>query len=385
MTSFESAAPATGSTARQQQTATRLAFFIAGFCMAAWAPLVPYAKARVGLDDGMLGLLLLCLGVGSISAMPVAGALAARWGCRRLLVGSTLLICLCLPLLASVSSLPLLVAVLFVFGIGMGGVDCTANIQAVIVERQSGTTMMSGFHGLFSLGGIAGAAGVSALLGLGATPLIAIVVVVVLTLLTMLKAMPHLLPYGSSSDGPAFAIPHGVVLFIGLLCFTVFLAEGAMLDWSAVFLNSVRGMDTAYAGLGYAVFAVTMTLGRLFGDAIVRRVGPNRVIILGGLLAAAGLALSTLVPAWEAALLGYALVGAGCSNIVPVCYSAAGRQTTMPESVAIPAVTTLGYAGILMGPAAIGFIAHLSSLGTAFLIVAVMLLGVAASGSRLKA
>ncbi|KQQ57181.1 MFS transporter [Pseudomonas sp. Leaf127] len=395
MTSFEHPDAATGSTAtgsnatgsnaQQQQTATRLAFFIAGFSMAAWAPLVPYAKARVGLDDGMLGLLLLCLGVGSISAMPVAGALAARWGCRRLLVGSTLLICLCLPLLATVSSLPLLVAALFVFGIGMGGVDCTANIQAVIVERASGKTMMSGFHGLFSLGGIVGAAGVSALLGLGASPLVAILVVVVLTLLTLFKARPHLLPYGGSTDGPSFAIPRGVVLFIGLLCFTVFLAEGAMLDWSAVFLSSVRSMDTAWAGLGYAVFAVTMTLGRLFGDAIVRRVGPNRVIILGGLLAAVGLALSTVVPAWEAALLGYALVGAGCSNIVPVCYSAAGRQTAMPESVAIPAVTTLGYAGILMGPAAIGFIAHVSSLATAFMIVAVMLLGVAVSGARLRA
>ncbi len=390
MTSFEhpdaaTGSTATGSNAQQQQTATRLAFFIAGFSMAAWAPLVPYAKARVGLDDGMLGLLLLCLGVGSISAMPVAGALAARWGCRRLLVGSTLLICLCLPLLATVSSLPLLVAALFVFGIGMGGVDCTANIQAVIVERASGKTMMSGFHGLFSLGGIVGAAGVSALLGLGASPLVAILVVVVLTLLTLFKARPHLLPYGGSTDGPSFAIPRGVVLFIGLLCFTVFLAEGAMLDWSAVFLSSVRSMDTAWAGLGYAVFAVTMTLGRLFGDAIVRRVGPNRVIILGGLLAAVGLALSTVVPAWEAALLGYALVGAGCSNIVPVCYSAAGRQTAMPESVAIPAVTTLGYAGILMGPAAIGFIAHVSSLATAFMIVAVMLLGVAVSGARLRA
>ncbi|WP_109513155.1 MFS transporter [Pseudomonas ovata] len=390
MTSFEhpdaaTGSNATGSNAQQQQTATRLAFFIAGFSMAAWAPLVPYAKSRVGLDDGMLGLLLLCLGVGSISAMPVAGALAARWGCRRLLVGSTLLICLCLPLLATVSSLPLLVAALFVFGIGMGGVDCTANIQAVIVERASGKTMMSGFHGLFSLGGIVGAAGVSALLGLGASPLVAILVVVVLTLLTLFKARPHLLPYGGSTDGPSFAIPRGVVLFIGLLCFTVFLAEGAMLDWSAVFLSSVRSMDTAWAGLGYAVFAVTMTLGRLFGDAIVRRVGPNRVIILGGLLAAIGLALSTVVPAWEAALLGYALVGAGCSNIVPVCYSAAGRQTAMPESVAIPAVTTLGYAGILMGPAAIGFIAHVSSLATAFMIVAVMLLGVAVSGARLRA
>lgn len=382
MTSINTSAPVLPG--RAEQFSTRVAFFIAGFGLAAWAPLVPYAKARVGLDEGTLGLLLLCLGLGSIIAMPLAGALAARFGCRRVLTVSTLLVCLCLPLLATVSSLSLLIATLFVFGASLGALDCTINIQAIIVERASGKTMMSGFHGLFSLGGIAGAAGVSGVLAVGASPLVAMVAVVAFLLVALIKALPHLLTYGSESDGPAFAIPRGVVLFIGLLCFTVFLTEGAMLDWSAVFLSSLRGVETAYAGLGYAVFAFTMTLGRLFGDVIVQRVGANRVIILGGLCAAAGLTLATLVPAWEAALLGYALVGAGCSNIVPVCYSAVGRQRTMPENVAVPAITTLGYGGILVGPAAIGFVAHLSSLEVAFMIIAVMLVGVAASGRVLK-
>ncbi|BBP75889.1 MFS transporter [Pseudomonas sp. Ost2] len=369
---------------RLEQMSTRIAFFIAGFGVAAWAPLVPYAKARAGLDEGTLGLLLLCLGVGSIIAMPVAGALASRFGCRRVLTVGTLLICLALPLLATVSSLPLLILGLFLFGAGLGSVDSTVNLQAVIVERASGKTMMSGFHGLFSLGGIAGAAGVSALLGLGLSPLAAIGVVIVLLILALLKAAPHLLPYGSESSGPAFAVPHGVVLFIGLLCFVVFLAEGAMLDWSAVFLNAERQVPDAYAGLGYAAFALTMTLGRLTGDAIVRRLGAKRVIVIGGITAAAGLALSTLAPAWEAALLGYALVGAGCSNIVPVLYTAVGKQKVMPESIAIPAITTLGYAGILAGPAAIGFIAHASSLSLAFLLIALMLVGVAIGGKILR-
>ena len=382
MTSISTSAPVVPG--RLEQFSTRVAFFIAGFSIAAWAPLVPYAKARVGLDEGTLGLLLLCLGVGSIIAMPLAGALAARVGCRRVLLVSTAIVCLCLPLLATVSSLPLLIAVLFIFGASMGALDCAVNLQAIIVERASGKTMMSGFHGLFSLGGIAGAAGVAGLLSLGASPLIAMLVVVVFILIALFMAAPHFLTYGSESDGPPFAIPRGVVLFLGLLCFTVFLCEGAMLDWSAVFLSELRGVPTSYAGLGYAVFALTMTLGRLFGDAIVQRVGPRRVIMLGGLCAAAGLALATLLPSWEATLLGYALVGAGCSNIVPVCYSALGRQKSMPENVAVPALTTLGYAGILIGPAAIGFIAHASSLELAFMIVAVMLLAVAAAGSRLR-
>ena len=209
---------------------TRIAFFIAGLGIAAWAPLVPYAKARAGLDEGTLGLLLLCLGVGSILAMPMAGLLATRFGCRRVVSAGVLLICAALPLLATVSSIPALIAALFMFGAGLGTVDSTVNLQAVIVERASGKTMMSGFHGLFSLGGIVGAAGVSALLGFGVSPLGATLVVIVMLLIALFKAAPHLLPYGSESSGPAFAVPHGIVLFIGGMCFIVFLAEGAALD-----------------------------------------------------------------------------------------------------------------------------------------------------------
>ncbi len=369
---------------RLEQMSTRIAFFIAGFGVAAWAPLVPYAKARAGLDEATLGLLLLCLGVGSILAMPIAGVLASRFGCRRVLSVGTLLICLALPLLATASSVPLLIAALFIFGAGLGAVDSTVNLQAVIVERASGRNMMSGFHGLFSVGALVGAAGVSALLALGMSPLWAMCVVVALILLALVKAAPHLLPYASESAGPAFAIPHGVVLFIGVLCFIVFLAEGAMLDWSAVFLTTEKQIGEAYAGLGYAAFALTMTAGRLMGDTVVSRLGARRVIVLGGLFAAAGLALATFGPNWEVALIGYALVGVGCSNIVPVLYTAVGKQTVMPESIAVPAITTLGYAGILAGPAAIGFVAHASSLSLAFLLISMLLVSVAVSGRILR-
>jgi len=375
---------ATASPGRQAQISTRIAFFIAGFAMAAWAPLVPLAKARAQLSEGSLGLLLLGLGAGSILAMPLAGYLCARWGCRRVIVGASALICLMLPLLASASTLPLLIAAVLLFGAGMGAIDCAMNIQAVLVEKASGRPMMSGFHGLFSVGGILGAGGMTALLALGLTPTLAALCVVAVTLAAVIKAAPNLLPYGNESDGPLFAVPRGIVLFLGALCFIVFLTEGAMLDWSAVFLVSERGMEPAYAGLGYAAFATTMTIGRLTGDAIVARVGGACVTLFGGLCAAAGLALSLAVPAWPAALLGYALIGAGCSNIVPVLFTAVGRQTTMPQSAAIPAMTSLGYAGILVGPAFIGFVAHGSSLSIALGVLIVLLLFVAASGRYLR-
>jgi fucose permease len=293
-------------------------------------------------------------------------------------------LCLTLPVLAWASSLPLLVAALAIFGGAVGAVDVSANIQAIIVERESGRSLMSGFHGFYSLGGIAGAVGMTGLLGAGAPPVVAAVVVVALCLATLAIAAPHLLPYGSQGEGPAFAFPRGVVWFLGILCFILFLTEGSVLDWSAVFLSSVRGMAKAYAGLGYAAFALTMTVGRLTGDRIVQRFGGGNIILFGGLCAAAGFALATLVGSWPVALIGYALVGAGCSNIVPVLFSGVGRQTDMPQSVGVPAITTLGYAGILIGPATIGFVARVASLPVAFMILVVMLIGVAASGRLLK-
>jgi predicted MFS family arabinose efflux permease len=359
-------------------------FFVAGFGMAAWAPLVPFAKARAELVEGALGLLRLCLGIGSIVTMPLAGALAARLGCRRIVIVSAAVLCLALPLLAVVSNPMLLAAVLFAFGAGLGSVDVTMNIQAIIVERASERSMMSGFHGLFSLGGIAGAACIVALLGIGASPFVATLCVAAGIIAALAAAASHLLPYGGQNEGPVFALPHGVVLFIGCLCFIAFLTEGAMLDWSAVFLTSVRGIDKNYGGLSYAAFCLTMTIGRLTGDRIVLRYGGTNVIVFGGLCAAAGFALATLVPVWQIALIGYALIGVGCSNIVPVLYTSVGRQTVVPDHVAIPAITTLGYAGILTGPAAIGFVAHVASLSAAFLILAVLQLGVAASGRLLR-
>ncbi len=370
--------------ARSQQIATRLVFFVAGLGMAAWAPLVPFAKARAQIEDGMLGLLLLCLGAGSIVAMPLAGALTARLGCRLVITVSTIVVCLTLPLLATLSNFQYLMVSLLFFGAGIGALDVSMNVQAIIVERASGKTMMSGFHGLFSLGGIVGASGVAVLLEMGISPLVAVVGIVALVIAVLAFAAASLLPYGSKSEGPLFAIPHGVVLLIGIVCFIVFMTEGAVLDWSAVFLSSAHDMKASQAGLGYAAFAFTMTIGRLTGDFFVYRLGGAKVVALGGICAASGVALATLGPSWQVAMVGYALVGAGCSNIVPVMFSAAGRQKVMPENVAVPAITTLGYAGILVGPAAIGFISHLSNLSVAFLFLTVLLICVSASVRMLR-
>jgi predicted MFS family arabinose efflux permease len=373
--------PAVG---RAEQIATRIVFFVAGFGMAAWAPLVPFAKARAGLGDGGLGLLLLCLGVGSIVTMPLAGALSARFGCRLVVVTTTVVLCLALPPLAIFAHPALLAAGLLIFGAALGSIDVAMNIQAVIVERASGRPMMSGFHGLYSVGGIAGAVCMTAVLGAGASPLKATLCVVAGLVVALAAAARNLLPYGSEGDGPRFAWPHGAVLFLGALCFVAFLAEGAVLDWSAVFLTSVRGMGAAYAGLGYAAYSLTMTMFRLAGDRIVRRFGGRNVVVSGALCAAAGFLLATLAPSWPVTVAGFALIGVGCSNIVPVLYSSVGRQTAVAEHIAVSAITTMGYTGILAGPAAVGLVAHLAGLPAALLILALSQIGVAVSARRLR-
>lgn len=188
-----------------------------------------------------------------------------------------------------------------------------------------------------------------------------------------------MLGYGSETKDPLFVVPRGKVVFIGILCFIVFLAEGSVLDWSAIFLNTRRDLDPAYGGLGYAAFAVSMTIARFMGDKVVSTLGNNKVLLLGGLCAAAGFLLAVLIPSPITAVLGFALVGLGASNIVPVLFTAAGTQKAMPVSLAVSAVTTIGYAGILVGPAFIGMMARFSNLEVTFSMVAALLLIVAAS------
>ena len=193
-----------------------------------------------------------------------------------------------------------------------------------------------------------------------------------------------MLDYAWPSEGPAFAVPRGAVLLIGIICFATFLAEGSVLDWSAVFLTEYRHVPESMGGLGFACFAVLMSLGRLTGDKIVAVLGRPQVVLWGALLAAGGLLLSVLSDNWLLALTGYGLIGLGCANVVPVMFSAIGRQTSMPQAVAVPAVTTLGYLGILAGPASVGLIAYRFTLPAALLAVVALLLLVALLSRKVR-
>ncbi|MDF3012644.1 MAG: transporter [Cellvibrio sp.] len=378
-------------TAVKQQISTRFAFLITGLAMSAWAPLIPFVKARLAIGESTLGLLILCFGVGSLLAMPVTGLLVNRYGCRRVISSSLLLMCLSLVCLAIAPGVSGMAINLLIFGMMLGATDVAMNMQAVVVEKASGRAMMSGFHGFYSLGGIFGAVVMSALLWLGLSPFHALLSLTTVLLLMLIYCAKDLLPKdnlenslqnNSGEREPFFVLPRGKVLLIGALCFVAFLSEGAVLDWSAVFLNSIRAIDPVHAGLGYACFSVAMTIGRFTGDKIVNILGGTRVVLWGGLFAATGFLLVVFVPFTAAAFIGFTLVGVGASNIVPVLFTAAGNQDSMPMGLAISAVVSMGYAGLLAGPAMIGFIAESSSLNVSFGIVAVGLLALASCAKK---
>ncbi len=370
-----------GASIEGQARATRAAFLVPGLVLAAWAPIVPLAKVRAGLDDAALGAVLLCLGLGSLAAMPVAGALAVRHGCRPVMLVSCVLMLLALPLLAVAPSAWLLGATLLVFGAGMGAMDCTMNIQAVLVERDARQPLMSGFHAFYSVGSLVGAVGAAGLLTLGMPVLAMAVAVAVFAAVVALGSAPRWRSDRPAAGGRGFALPRGVVVVIGSVCFVSFLAEGSMLDWSAVFLHEVRGVGVERAGWGFVAFNVAMTAARLVGDRTVAWLGRRRAVLGGGLLGCAGLVLLALMPGFWTAMLGCAVLGLGCANIVPVMFSLAGEQTRMPAELAIPAVTTLGYAGVLLGPALIGFMAEAASLTLALVMVGGVLALAAAVGA----
>jgi hypothetical protein len=365
----------------QHSRATRLAFVVAGAGSAAWAPLVPFAKLRTGLDEGGLGLLLLCLGLGSLIAMPLTGLLTARLGCRIVILMSGAIVVVALPLLALFETWPAMALALGLFGAGVGVLDVAMNIQAAKVEQSAGRAMMSSFHGMFSLGGIAGAAGASALIWAGWAPLpTALLIALCCTVLLGLSAPGHLPPGAvAAPSGPALAWPRGGVAFLGAMAAICFLAEGAILDWGALFLIQSRDAAPGPAGLGYAVFAVAMTLTRLVGDRVRAALGDSTVILVGGLVSALGFGVALAIPMLSASLIGFFLIGLGAANIVPVLFSLAGRARSMPPPLAIAAITTMGYAGLLAGPALIGGVAQALGLGLALGMVgfALLLVGLA--------
>lgn len=360
--------------------AARAFFFIGGFGTATWAPLVPLLRERLMVGDDVLGMLLLCIGVGSLLTMPLSGALAMRLGCRRVVMTASILFAAILLLVSCVDALSLAVPIVLIFGAVMGCIDVVVNIVAVLVEKGIGRRIMSGMHAFWSLGGFAGAGLYGVWVGLlGLTPFQSTAIAAGLILLLTAVFGRHLIPYGGGG-GALLALPRGIIVFVGMTAFIAFLSEGAVMDWGGVYLTTVRGMDLALAGTGYSVFSAAMLTMRFLGDRVVQRIGALPVAVGGALLAFGGILLVMFAPVDALLYVGFFAIGIGSANIVPVFFSLMGRQNVMPVSAAVSAVSTMGYLGILAGPAAIGFVSSLTTLQTAFAMLAALSILQAAIG-----
>lgn len=360
--------------------AARAFFFIGGFGTATWAPLVPLLRERLMVGDDVLGMLLLCIGVGSLLTMPLSGALAMRLGCRRVVMTAAILFAAILLLVSRVDALSLAVPIVLIFGAVMGCIDVVVNIVAVLVEKGIGRRIMSGMHAFWSLGGFVGAGLYGVWVGLlGLTPFQSTAIAAGLILLLTAVFGRHLIPYGGGG-GALLALPRGIIVFVGMTAFIAFLSEGAVMDWGGVYLTTVRGMDLALAGTGYSVFSAAMLTMRFLGDRVVQRIGALPVAVGGALLAFGGILLVMFAPVDALLYVGFFAIGIGSANIVPVFFSLMGRQNVMPVSAAVSAVSTMGYLGILAGPAAIGFVSSLTTLQTAFAMLAALSILQAAIG-----
>ncbi|CUU25751.1 putative MFS-type transporter (plasmid) [Duffyella gerundensis] len=373
----------------RQQRATRMIFFVAGLGMASWAPLIPFVKNRVNADDATLGLLLFCIAAGAMLMMPFTSRLIARFSYRLIILCCCIALALILPLLLIGTSLGALAVLLLCFGAANGILDVTMNAQAIVVEQASGQANMSGFHGFYSLGSIAGAGGVSMLLGASLPPIMAAALVAAGVLLLALMAFPQLLrrrhAHRAQQQGVLQALCQRVVLIVAVLCFFIFLIEGAMLDWSAIFMATERGMALHHAGFGFAIYSIAVAIGRLYGDRIINRIGGTKVLTGGGLLAAGALSVLLVSTSVPLALGAIFFIGLGLANIIPLLFTTAGNQPELSADVAIPAVTLVGYSGLLAGPALIGFSAHWVGLSATFVAGVFILLAVALSARQVMA
>ena len=369
-----------------QRLATRLSFFSLGFATAAWAPLIPFAQQRLNLNHADFGLLLLCMGIGSMIAMPATGALVKRWGCRPLIALALMLLMVLLPSLTMWSSIVTMAVALFIFGSAAGCLGVAINLQAVVVEKHSLRALMSSFHGMCSLGGLTGAMLVTALLALGLSPLMSTLSVVMILLVIGGVAIPSCLTSFEQDEKPHEDTtqasqkryrPDGIILLIGMMCFIAFLSEGAAMDWGGIYLTSKYQLNPAFAGLAYTFFALSMTTGRFAGHVLLKQWGEKNIVTYSAIGAAIGMAVIVTAPVWQVVVLGYALLGLGCSNIVPVMFSRVGRQNKIPKAAALSLVSTIAYTGSLSGPALIGLIGEWTGLSTVLTGVAVLLFVIA--------
>nr|WP_255763676.1 MFS transporter [Pelomonas sp. P7] len=362
----------------------RAQFFVLGVMFATWGVHVPTVKGHYGLGEQALAIAMLASGVGALLALAQAGRVVGRWGPRAVSAAMGVLCCASVACLLAWPAYAALLAVMLVFGVTGSLLDVAINTEATEIERLAARPLMSGFHGMFSLGGMAGASLGSAAPALGLSPQAHLLVATGLGAAVVLVASRAMLPVPehNAEEKHPLSLPRGPLLLLGVLASMGLIAEGAMYDWSVLFMKQERASSPSTAALAYASFSGAMAAGRFGGDWVRSRVSPARLMRASGALAAAGMTLALAVPSPWVALLGFAGVGLGLSNVVPVLFSAASQAPGVSPAHGIAAVSGVGYLGMMAGPPLIGLIAEHASLAAGLLVVVMFAVFMAVSARR---
>jgi MFS family permease len=376
------------STLRLNRVAVNIAFFINGFIYASWVSRLPRIQDLYDADDKAIGFVLLASSIGAVAAMPFTGWVIIKNGSRRITILVAVLYCAIVPLIPFMPDQYVLMALYLCMGIMTGMLDVAMNAQAVMVEKRYNKPIMTSFHAFFSIGMALGAGCGAIFAQYNIDIQLHFVIITALALIATLwlgKNLIHDKPDPSlKHEGPLFQIPNKAMVSIGLIAFCCMMGEGSMADWSVNYMENVVKSSKALAPIALAFFATAMVVGRVFGDSIRTSMGDRKLIIAGGIISTAGLAVSLALPIPYVVIGGAFLVGLGLSTIVPITYSIAGHTRDLPSGVGLAMVTTVGYTGFLMGPPIIGFIAEWQGLRIALLIVALLLLIMTLLGALYK-
>lgn len=371
---------------RRARTGIALVFAVHGAVSGSFVTRIPWIQDHLDLSPGQLGLALVMPAIGSSLAMPLAGRISHRFGGRTALRGLLALWCLALALPALAPGLPFLCLALLAFGASAGMADVAMNAQGVEVEQRLGRSIMSGLHGMWSVGGLvaSGFGILAAHRNLDARLQLAVTALALLVVgLLVCRLLPDLRATEEGEAPPRFALPPRSSLVIGLVGFCAVFAEGASMDWSGVYLRDVTHASATVAAASYTAFSLTMAVSRLAGDAVVRRLGAVRTTRLSGAVATVGGLLVVVADDPAVAIPGFALLGIGIAVIVPLAFAAAGRIGSNP-SQAIAGVATVTYTSGLVAPAIIGALAQATSLTVSFGVVTALVFALVLSAGALR-
>jgi MFS family permease len=360
---------------RKIRIATAVFFFISGFGYATWASRIPTLQQKLHLNEAELGAALFALPVGLILTLPITGNLLSRFNGKYVMLVGTVAFNLMLALLGFTTQTWQLVLVLFCFGSSRNLMNISVNAQSVGVQALYDRSIITTFHGIWSMAGF-GAAALGYLMVSGKIPpSYHFMIVGLLLVLTAFYFFSNTLDQKlelKQERKPAFALPDKAMVKFGLISFASMACEGTMYDWSGIFFQKEVHATAAIATAGFVVYMVAMTTGRFFGDRLVNYVGVKPLLHYSGILILCGMMLAALFPYPIIAGLGFVMIGFGVSCVVPLVFSIAGKSKTLSSGSAIASVSTVGYLGFLMVPPVVGFVAQAASLRWSFALMALL-------------